>query len=132
MAWGGIDAVPAALNLAANWSVGTGAVLNDLVFKIVPTTSTGKIFDCSGATSVNLAITNNVNLPSPLNYTYGFSPTIVSADASGLSLVIPQSALNGALPGCGALTLSATIEASDGTNNLLLAKGNLQITLVPG
>jgi len=116
MAWSVTDIIPVSLNIQECVDVGNSTA-NDQSFKIVPLDSSGAIVDCTGLASLLL---NASNYAAPLvGRADSISPTIVSADATGISFTITGTQFLGMLGVVGVLTMKMDIIGINSTNQLL-------------
>ena len=130
MAWASTDIVPAALNLQPSYSATANSVLNDITVKLVPRTSSGAIFDCTAATGCNLDYCNNPTLPATGQLFTNLTPTIVAADATGITIKIAKADLATAQGVIGTLTPKVYLHMTDGTTVLAAAIGSLNTQIV--
>lgn len=131
MVWASTDIVPANLNIQTLLSLDGDMISDDYNTKIAPVSSTGAKFDFTAATSLSMNIQSASNLPAPLATATSITPTISSHDATGLGFKIAAADLTTGITGQAALNMAYTLYGSDGTTSLIIAKGNITVTLTP-
>ena len=131
MAYASTDITPTSMNLGILFSITDGAIKNPVTFKVKPTNSSGTAFDCTGTIGASLNVIGNPALPAVITTDTAASPTIVSADATGVTLSLTAAALSTMIDSIGTLVMAASVQISDGVNQLVAAKGTIQISLVP-
>lgn len=116
MAWSVTDIIPVSLNIQEWVDVGNSTA-NDQSFKIVPLDSSGAIVDCTGLASLLLSVSN---FAAPLvGRADTCNPTIVLADATGISFTITGTQFLGMLGVVGVLTMKMDLIGINSTNQLL-------------
>lgn len=131
MAWTATDIIPAQLNLSALYSQSNPGALNDVHFAITPLTSTNAKFDCTAASSLSVISGGNLALPADMIPTVTVVPTLGTHSTNGLTGTISQAQINELCALAGTLSIPILLTASDGTTPLQIAKGTLNISVVP-
>ena len=131
MAWASTDIVPANLNLNVIFSISAALFEPTVTTKISPKSSSNTIFDFTAATALAANTVNNPSLVSGLQLQSSAVPTMVAHDATGLTFSITGSEAGSLLGNLGTLSAPYTLYATDGTTQLLVAKGTMNIQVTP-
>lgn len=116
MAWSVTDIIPVSLNIQECIDVGN-SVANDQTLKIAPLDSSGAIVDCTGLASLSLNVSNFV--APGVGRAQVYSPTIVSADATGISFTVTSTQFMNMVGLLGCLTMKMDLIGTNSTNQLL-------------
>lgn len=107
----------------------TGDEAEPFSFRVTPKDYSGNLLDLTG---YNTADIQYVPFSSPANVTpSNVSVGISNADATGADINVTQANANNLFAGLLGLPASLTVVIGDGTDLLIAARGQMQITLLP-
>lgn len=131
MTWAGTDIIPTQINLSGLYSQGAAAFGSDSTVRLQCKTSSGANFDFTAASAAVAFGRSGIGIPAAFEVATTVAPTIVSADATGITLLFSAAAMKTLLTATGVTSLPLMVQATDGTTVLTIASGSLSARVVP-
>lgn len=128
MAFSTIPIVPVSLGIPIQFAQDAQLFLPTRL-KLVPKDSSGAIFDCTSATTAAMVAVSESE--SPAGTSHSSAITVISADATGITVEVTASQLDNIFRLIGTNTPNYSITMNDGSTDLIAATGTIRLQLLP-